>query len=425
MKILIISSSFPKDLHKNVHGIYKRMNMFIDGMKNIASLDMLFYVSHDVDVSPSSVSQYEEAFRKYWDTNIRLFLCSLPGSEQTKKKGKLSKLWYYIAGAFSFFRQTQFMRFSSPEQIKAFETCLLGNPDAIFVHRLHSMCPLLLTRKPLPPVYFDLDDIEHIAFKRSIRNLPLWYEKVLKYAQLPMLLLGQLKAIRLAKNTFICSELDRRYLKDRWHLPGITTIPNSVSIPEQQELTTEPCIMFIGSYNYRPNVEAADFLIEKIWPHVHRAMPSARLIIAGSYPERIRGYNNSTPGVTFPGFVDDLDQLYRQVRIVCTPIFTGGGTRVKIIEAAAYGKPVISTTLGAEGLEMNDGTELLLRDDIESYSLACLQLLENHSLCEKLGSAARKKAVQLYDRNNIIKTVQKQMDVSGYHEENQLINHQS
>ncbi len=94
-------------------------------------------------------------------------------------------------------------------------------------------------------------------------------------------------------------------------------------------------------------------------------------------------------------------------KIVCAPIITGAGTRVKIIEAAAYGKPIVSTSLGAEGLDMHDGQELLLRNDAESFAEACLELLHDTSVCERLGNAARVKTIQLYDKHNIIKSIQK------------------
>ena len=314
------------------------------------------------------------------------------------------------AGAFSFFRQTRFKGFSGTQQMKALEACLTRNPDAIFVHKLHLMCPLMRTHKKLPPVYFDLDDIEHIAFKRSINQLPKWYEKILNYIQLPMLVSGELRAIRLAHKTFVCSDLDRHYITKRWNLPGVVTVPNAVTIPAKQTLTMEPTILFIGTYSYKPNIDAAEFLINKVWPGIYKIMPQAKLLITGAHPERIRSYGSVIPNVTFTGFVDDLDALYHKTRIVCAPIFAGGGTRVKIVEAAAYGKPVVATKIGAEGLELHDGKELFLRDDAESFTEACLQLLKDYALCERMGAAAHAKAVQLYDRNNILELIQKHIN---------------
>jgi glycosyltransferase involved in cell wall biosynthesis len=184
-------------------------------------------------------------------------------------------------------------------------------------------------------------------------------------------------------------------------------VPNAVTIPDEQPLTSEKTLLFIGSYRNQPNVEAAEFLIEKVWPRVRRGVPEARLIIAGSPPENIRGYRQDMPAVEFTGFVDDLTALYQRSRVVCAPIFSGAGTRVKIIEAAAFGKPIVSTRLGAEGIEMRDGREISLRDDPNSFAEACLRLLTDPALCEQLGAAAHATAVRHYDRTKVVRLIQR------------------
>jgi glycosyltransferase involved in cell wall biosynthesis len=113
------------------------------------------------------------------------------------------------------------------------------------------------------------------------------------------------------------------------------------------------------------------------------------------------------PGVEFTGFVEGLDDLYRQSRVICAPILSGGGTRVKIIEAAAYGKPIVSTRIGAEGIEMQDGKEIFLRDDPASFAKVCIRLLNDHDMCEKMGTAARSIAIKEYDEMKIRQNIQR------------------
>jgi glycosyltransferase involved in cell wall biosynthesis len=136
-------------------------------------------------------------------------------------------------------------------------------------------------------------------------------------------------------------------------------------------------------------------------------MPTATLKIAGTPADRIPSYRAGTPGVKFTGFVKELEDLYRQSRVVCAPILSGGGTRVKIIEAAAYGKPIVSTIIGAEGIEMQDGIEIFLRDDPESFAQACIRLLNDHTLCKQVGMAARSTAIKKYDEMTIKQSIQK------------------
>lgn len=402
MRILIVSKHFPNDLHTNVHGVYKRFQMFVDAIKDIAQIDVLFYVPTDLDVAPSSVFQFERSLSKHLNATIRLFLC-----QRFDYRNSIPKWRLYGAGTFTFFCQPGYIGAAGIKQVQALEACLGYNPNAILVHRLGAMCPLLLTHRALPPVFLDLDDIEHVAFRRGIRNLRKPHARILSYILLPALFSGEYRAIRLAHRTFVCSDVDRLYLRNRWRLKGVVTVPNAVTIPELQPSASELSLLFIGSYFHKPNIDAAEFLIRQIWPRVYQAIPGATLIIAGTPPERIPGYCLDTPGVSFTGFVEDLDSLYRQSRVVCAPILSGSGTRVKIIEAAAYGKPIVSTRIGAEGILMRDGYEIFLRDNPISFAEACLSLLNDHALCDRLGSAARAAVLKQYDQLKVKRLIQR------------------
>lgn len=401
MRVLFVSNHFPTDLSTSTQGIFKRMRLFIDALNPIAQLEMLFFVPPETDVSAEAIAATEQALSQHWQISVTLYLCSTlpdqPSQPKWRQQGE---------GIFNFFSQTDFR--ASPQQIQALEACLTRQPDAVFVHRLSNMSVAMRVRQPLPPIFFDLDDIEHIKFIRQIRQPPTRLQTLLYYLQVPARLRGELQAIRLAERTFVCSEHDRRYLSDRWKLPGVVSVPNAIQIPEPQPLTSEPTLLLLGGYYYFPNINAANFLIEQVWTHVHQAMPQARLLIAGPQPENIRSYGKGVPGVEFIGFVDDLDALYQRSRVVCCPILSGGGTRVKMIEAAAYGKSIVSTRIGAEGLEMTDGRDFLLRDRPQDFAAACIELLQNDTLCHSLGTAARSAAIRHYDRSNIVRQIQQQ-----------------
>ena len=418
MRVLfIVSLVLPTEWLVGIHGIHKRMEMFIDAIKEIAQIDILFYVSSDTDITPSAVSKIESFFRQRWNANINLFLCP----EFTNLVSE-SKLKTEIPGILSFFKHPAYINTSGPQQIRAFEECLSRKPDAIFVHRLRSMPPAMLTRKTLPPIFLDLDDIEHIAFIRKLNQPPSSLIASVYYLQVPAIWWGELRAIRMARQTFICSEKDRNYLTKRWGLSGVVTVPNAITIPEPQPITNEPTLLFIGTYTYQANINAANFLIEQVWPQIYRVMPEARLIIAGKEPSNIRSYSTGVPGVEFTGFVDALDELYQRVRVVCCPIFSGGGTRIKMIEAAAYGKPIVATRIGVEGLNMQDGQDFLLSNTPKSFAEACLELFKNYSLCEQLGSNARAVAIRHYDRTSIVRLIQEHMKSEKGVKENRVDN---
>lgn len=399
MRVLFVSHSFFPNGRKV--GIYNRMLMFLEALKEVEHLDMLFYVSPETDISLSNIAELEFSLRRSWHARLNLFLCP-----RVVVNGSFSKYKHLASGVVNFFKQPDVVAATGTRQLEAFEACLERQPDAIFAHRLPSMCPALLTQKQLPPIFFDLDDIEHRKLMRCVRQPPHSLLTNLYYLLVPKLLQGECKAIRLADLTFVCSDHDQHYLKNTWHLPKVVTIPNAVSIPQPQPISSEPTLLFLGNYSYLPNANAANLLIDKIFPGIRSIKPEARLIIAGDSPQNIQSYDRNVPGVEFTGFVENLEALYRQVRVVCCPIFAGGGTRVKLIEAAAYGKPFVSTRIGAEGLDMKDGQEFLQRDSTDSFVEACLELLNNYTLCEQLGAAARVKAIQRYDISNIVKLVQ-------------------
>jgi glycosyltransferase involved in cell wall biosynthesis len=110
---------------------------------------------------------------------------------------------------------------------------------------------------------------------------------------------------------------------------------------------------------------------------------------------------SSPAGVEFTGIVPDIELLYGRTRVVCCPLTNGGGTRVKLIEAAAYAKPIVSTTMGAEGLAFTDGNNILIRERDADIADACVQLLEDDAQCSTLGAAAYRLATTAYDRQAV------------------------
>ncbi len=403
MRILILSCRYPADLQRDVQGTFRRFTLFLDALKAIATLDVLFFVPPhvEVDYSPEAIAAKQQELSAHWNTPINLFLCP-----QRPVHAGEPRWQRQLRPVVNFREQGTFYPTSTDKQVLALEECLNRQPDAIFSHRLESTTPLLQTNRPLPPIFFDLDDVEHIAFARQIRQPPTRLVTKLYYLQIPALWWGERQSIQRAVRTFVCSQLDQTHLNQRWGLDGIVTVPNAVAIPPEQPFCREPTLMLIGGYYYYPNLNAANFLIEQVWPLVRQARPDARLMIAGTQPENIRTYAAGAPGVEFTGFVEDLDALYRKSRIVCCPILSGGGTRVKMVEAAAYGKAIVATRIGAEGLGLVDGQDYLQRDSAQDFAAACIALLNDDDLCYRLGTAARQAAIQQHDRQNILSLIQ-------------------
>lgn len=404
MRILFISRYFIDDPKTKVHGVYKRMGTFIEALKEIAPLDILFYTPPGADRSPSRTKELETRLRDYWQADVSLFLCPMREYGNRTPASKMTSFW---KGIFSIFEQLGYYEVSGEKQVGYLNELLGRNHAALFAHRLSAMCPVLLSGKKLPPVFFDMDDIEHIVLSRYIAQQTKTRSKLLNLL-LPALVSGEKKAVRLSAETYICSEKDRRLLEREFGASNVAVVPNSVSIPEYTPPSPDPVLLFLGS-DYGANLEAADYMARQIWPYVQEAMPSARLIIAGISKGVLGRDVHDTPGIEVPGFVENLDGLYAGSRAVVSPILVGGGTRFKIIEAAAYGRPVVSTTVGMEGIDLAPGSEIVVRDDPKGFAAACVELLSGSSLCERMGLAAREKAAAVYDRNAVVSLIRERI----------------
>jgi glycosyltransferase involved in cell wall biosynthesis len=412
VRVLLISSLFPVDSQGSVSGGYQRLGLFVESIRDLSSeIDVLYYVPSYLPISNSLRKKTEDLLHGLWgDLNLNLFL-----AHSAEAKEKPSNWEVYGRGIISVFKQESFMGTSGPEQVKALDVCLDRKPSWIFAHWLRSMCPLLRTHHPLPPVLFDLDTIEHLVFWREIRQPPVWKSKPLLYFQVPALIMGERRSFALAERTFVCSELDRSYLSRRFRGRRIVAIPNATRVPElrpEQEGTT---LLFVASFTYAPNLVAGNYLISKIWPLVHKKMPSAELLIAGVKCERLKAFGSEPPGVNFLGFVRDIESLYQRSGVVCCPILWGGGTRTKIIEAAAFGKAVVSTAIGAEGLDFEDGRDILIRDRPEHFAEACTMLLNDRVRRREIGLAARNKVLSVYNRESVITQIKTEITRSLPH----------
>jgi glycosyltransferase involved in cell wall biosynthesis len=412
MKVLIVTCHLPTDDKTDKHGWFKRIELFIDALKDIAEIHILYYIiDGQENLNLETTTQIEKNLSNKFNKQVSLYLC--PYRMRGNYVGKSIDL------ILSYYNQKRLL--ASRESLESRvlkEKLQIIKPDIVFFNRLLSILPALRTDYNFPNICFDVDDVYHTEYHKrlwiselrylgnpweNVKSVPLlFFQSIYKESLLA-------HATAISDLTFVCSEIDRKYISEKFNESQVKIVPNAVTIPtEKSSLPSNPNLLFLGNYHQSPNnVIGANFLIEKIWPLIYQEQPEARLIIAGKNPENIRTYTGNIPGVEFTGFVTDIDALYAQTRVVCCSILSGGGTRLKLIEAAAYGKPIVSTSVGAEGLEIIDGKEYMLRDQPEDFAQACLELFRNDFLCEQLGNQARATAIKHYDRNCIINLVQK------------------
>jgi len=150
-------------------------------------------------------------------------------------------------------------------------------------------------------------------------------------------------------------------------------------------------LLFTGSMDWLPNEDAIFYFTEKVLPIVRQSLPGAHLVVAGRKPsERLKKLARSCEGVTVTGDVPDMRPYLEAAAAFIVPIRIGGGTRLKIFEAMAMEKPVVSTSIGAEGLSLVPDQDLLIADDPQRFASAVVKLLTNRPFARTLGCQGSK-----------------------------------
>jgi glycosyltransferase involved in cell wall biosynthesis len=395
-RTLVVTPTFPPTGSHDAHGVYQRLRLFMGAIDKLSTqVDILHLVPASTIALYPDVTQLQHQVSDYWGRSVSVTLIPHRTRENTFRN-------HYLSGILRASEQPQIYAFAGPDQAAAIGRYLERDPDIVFVHQLEAMCAVLRARRPLRNVFFDIDDVNHRARLRWIRQPPFRPGKLAYLAQVPALICAERQGAALSRLMFVCSELDRRHLRRLGFGRNVVVVPNAIASPATTSvLPAERSVMFIGSYDYPPNVEAAQRLAYKIMPLVRARVPDATLLLAGKGGDALPSARANLAGVAHLGFVADLESLYARSRVICCPITNGGGTRIKLIEGAAHAKPLVSTRVGAEGLDFADGEEILLRDDDQALAEACVQLLLDDELCLRLGATAREKAVRLYDATNI------------------------
>src|SRR6185295_10816651 len=139
---------------------------------------------------------------------------------------------------------------------------------------------------------------------------------------------------------------------------------------------------FVGSMDYHANIEGAASFARDVWPVIHQRQPGLRFTIVGRNPPAAITDLCSAPGIEVTGSVADVGPYYREALAAVVPLNVGGGSRLKILEAMAAGVPVVSTKLGAEGLDVSDGENILLAETTAQLARGILNVIKSRELRE-------------------------------------------
>jgi glycosyltransferase involved in cell wall biosynthesis len=191
---------------------------------------------------------------------------------------------------------------------------------------------------------------------------------------------------------------DKLYLINLGCETNIHVIPPQINIPDIDKISKIPnSICFIGSFNREPNLQALEILLDEIMPRVKNNNPEIILKIAGKYlPEGLIKKADRTEGVTYHGFVKNIDAFVASSALFVAPIFIGSGLKMKLTHSLACGTPVLTTPIGAEGINIGPENGLWIEQTSGALSEKCFELMKNEPGLEQAGFRGKKEVNRLF-----------------------------
>jgi glycosyltransferase involved in cell wall biosynthesis len=400
---LVVTQLDLGNLSTSRHGIFQRFRALLDGaVRAECRISLAVCIPEGVADVDAHVIDLQESFQREWNIDLRV-IPLVPG-----RLPRIPWLLLELAGALSFRLQSFSLLYSTVRNRRELTQLLEEGVDVCIAHRLMPMSLLLaVARSGATRIVFDMDDIEHAGTARIARISPNWRRRLLMTLSIPAIIRAEQRSVERAAVTLVCSKLDQSELQ-LWNRGNITALANSVEIPDQDARpapATPAALIMVGVYSYAPNADGAQWFLQEVWPSIRRVRPDVEVWFVGKGAEAIPRELRDSEGVRFVGFVDDLGPIYRGAAMAICPIRAGGGTRIKILEAAAFSIPSVSTTLGAEGLDLQDGEHILLADSSKQFAESCLRLIDDKITANKLGLAARARICERYSRDAQIRQI--------------------
>ena len=268
------------------------------------------------------------------------------------------------------------------------------------------MLPLMsLVGSPGVPVVLNAHNVEHVLLRQRAVVEPHWPQRLFLRTQVAKLQAYERDACRRANHILACSQDDADSLAALAPETPVSVVPNGVDVERNRPAAAAiadhpPRLVFVGQMGWFPNRDGAQWFVDEILPRILAVRPDTEFVLVGNsqglrVPAALRAH------VHLPGFVEDLESALHDADVYVVPLRSGSGTRLKVLEAMAFGKPIVTTHIGSQGIELEPGAEALFADRPEDFAAAVLRLIANPHEAARLGSAARAKAQLLYDWNTI------------------------
>jgi len=263
------------------------------------------------------------------------------------------------------------------------------------------MLPLMAHADCVPagvPVTFNAHNVEHHLLAKRAHIEPRLAARVFLSTQVSRLQAFERHACQRADAVLACSEPDARAVRELAAGCDVEVIANGVDLDDNRPVPEAPDpdrLVFVGQMGWFPNRDGVDWFLQSVFPRIVAARPQARFVLVGKadgfeVPAAVAG------NVRLAGFVNDLRPDVHAAAVYVVPLRAGSGTRLKVLEAMALGKAIVTTTIGSEGIELVHGESALFADDAEGFARATLALMDSPEQVARMGAAARRLAEARY-----------------------------
>jgi hypothetical protein len=404
-RIMLSSEFIPFRIERNVFGGFLRLRLQLEAAVLAGYSDLIFFWPRPNPPDQADADELLATLVRHWNFSGAVWLCpALMQGERRSLAERLADWLWQWRGAVGFFFAVPSMRTSSTRQGVLLRSIMhAAKPDLAFPHGMGPLAGFRRANLPHPPVLGDFPNLEHIRMARRGAVAPGLAGRLGAWGTALIARHAEKRLLRdFVAAATVCSDVDARAVANLAPALPVTVVPNAMPSVTPAPLGDEPVALFVGIFLYPPNVEALNLLREEIWPIVRHSLPKARLLVVGEGGEALRWPCDAAAGIELLDFVKDLAPLYAQARVFVAPIRRGSGTRFKIVESANYGRPCVATTIGAEGLVFRNEESILLRDSMAGFAAACIRLLEDKALAERIAAAALATAKRDYDRDHAV-----------------------
>ncbi len=260
---------------------------------------------------------------------------------------------------------------------------MIESADLVWLFRQSPFSFRSVPRHLRGPLVCDVDDIEE-----RVVDLHAEKSRFYRFVRTRKIRFCRRRVLQSATVALLCSDLD----VSRFNAPcAVEVLPNTYPVAHHHAVSptsADPTVLVLGVMGYIPNKVGVQWFLDEVWDTVRAAVPTARFVIAGRDSDEVFT-SDPARGVSVRGWFDDAAPLLAEASVVVVPVPYGSGTRVKILEAFSSGLPVVSTSVGAEGLDVEHGSSILLADTAPEFADSVVRVLRDPALAQSLVDAGR------------------------------------